>query len=380
MKGNKKILFSKPVLREKRIEERWYIYCVATLPGGVKHKIKVYAGINRGTTIEARKRLADTILSGWDPEKYFRWDKPQSIPVVNKNEKLILLINQFYNDQLDWKIRTRQTYRTILNVFYRWLRNNSLNNIMPANFSTDNAREFMREQVSVYHVSNSTFNARKAFLYSVWDHWRIYCRHFKIIQNPFEAIRSLPESKTPKKIFTVEDRTLIKNYVSKHHPDLMLFIEYAYYTFLRPPAEIRALQVGDHDFDKWTITVSSKKSKTNKRRKHAVPTVFQTSIAHFQQMNSDFFVFGAGGKPGKFPMAKNRMIELHRRVMDHLGFSSDYSLYSWRHTAACEMYLEKQDIRLVQQAMQHSSIATTEKYLRNLGALDDPRLYERHSI
>ncbi len=380
MERNKKILFSPPVLKEKNIEERWYFAFNALLPAGKKERVKVSCGINRGKTVEERRSLASQVLSTWDPWKYYKGAVPDIVPVpAGKSETLIIAIEQFFKDQITWKLRTKQTYRTILNDFYRWLRLNQCSNLCPVGFTSDHAHRYTRFlQESSY--SNVTFNSRKAFLFSIWDHWRIYKPKLQVNRNPWEAIRTLPDTKIPKKIFTPAEKAMLKEFITKQYPDLMFFIEYAYYSFLRPPSEIRGLKVGDHDFNNYVINVTATNSKTNLHRVHPIPTVFQNKLKHLVGIDGNHFVFGRNGGTGPEPLPKNRMIDLHRKVLDRFGFSKQYALYSWRHTAACELYLKTHDIKLVQMAMGHSSVATTERYLRNLGVLNDPRLFDRSEL
>lgn len=380
MEQNKKILFSAPVLKEKEIGKRWYLEFYVQLPGGVRQRIKLSAGINRGKTVDQRRTLADRVLKNWDPHKYYSGGSNAKLPVLaGKDERLIIEIEQFIKSQTSWKFRTIQTYRTILNDFYRWLRNHSRNNISPASFSSDDASSYAKYLIESGH-SNVTHNSRKAFLFSVWKYWQVYKPDLNVIRNPWQAVRSLPDTKKPKKIFTISEKKLLKDYISKQHPQLMFFIEYAYYCFLRPPAELRMLKVGDHDLVNNIINVSASSSKTNKKRVHAIPKVFQDRVNQLRGFDVNFYVFGKGGVPGPIPLPKNRMINLHRQVLDELGFGNSYSLYSWRHTAACELYIASKDIKLVQMAMAHTSVATTERYLRGLGVVNDQRLFDRMEL
>lgn len=47
--------------------------------------------------------------------------------------------------------------------------------------------------------------------------------------------------------------------------------------------------------------------------------------------------------------------------------SKDHTLYSFRHTAAVNMYMKTRDPYKIQQAFGHSSLGVTLTYLRNLG-------------
>jgi integrase len=54
--------------------------------------------------------------------------------------------------------------------------------------------------------------------------------------------------------------------------------------------------------------------------------------------------------------------------------TTDHTLYSFRHTAAVNMYLKTKDPYKIQQAFGHSSLRVTLTYLRNLGLVVDASL------
>ena len=61
--------------------------------------------------------------------------------------------------------------------------------------------------------------------------------------------------------------------------------------------------------------------------------------------------------------AKQKMIE--KEMIDE-----SHTLYSFRHTAAVNLYMQTKDLFKVQQALGHSSMVVTLTYLRNLGVIN----------
>jgi integrase len=52
------------------------------------------------------------------------------------------------------------------------------------------------------------------------------------------------------------------------------------------------------------------------------------------------------------------------------------TIYSFRHTAAVQLYRRTKDVYLLQKLLGHSSIVVTLKYLRSLGELNSDELKE----
>lgn len=60
----------------------------------------------------------------------------------------------------------------------------------------------------------------------------------------------------------------------------------------------------------------------------------------------------------------------HTLVLDALGLhNGDYTMYSWKDTGACDLYLATKDIMFVKDMCRHSTVAFTEIYLRGMGIL-----------
>ncbi|GGC75302.1 hypothetical protein GCM10011387_31280 [Pedobacter quisquiliarum] len=54
----------------------------------------------------------------------------------------------------------------------------------------------------------------------------------------------------------------------------------------------------------------------------------------------------------------------------------DQTIYSFRHTAAVNVYKKTKDLHILQELLQHSNMVVTLNYLRGLGEVNDERLKE----
>lgn len=70
------------------------------------------------------------------------------------------------------------------------------------------------------------------------------------------------------------------------------------------------------------------------------------------------------GVPGLHPLGKNTMRNRFNEYRDALGISKKKKFYSWKHTGAISRYDNGMPIYELKDHLRHSSIATTEEYLK----------------
>lgn len=146
----------------------------------------------------------------------------------------------------------------------------------------------------------------------------------------------------------------IIQYTSVHFPDIHVMILLEYYCFMRP-TEIRKLETKDIDLEKGTITVRA--SKSGKVR--ILPIHQDIAASLRKRMTGQHFLLTVRTKGG----INNQFYRLKRQ----LEIPDGYTLYSFKHTGVCALYLATKDIYLVSRLCGHASIQTTQIYLRSLG-------------
>lgn len=365
MEKGQNITFSAPVLKKK--SARWYLEWRIIYPGGIAIRQKRSFGINRGKSIREKTKLAQQAIKNFKPQNYLPRTQLPSARVIS-SKKIVAYINEYKSF---WKKKTTNTYSGKLNIFSNWLEQK---NIEPQQLTAAGARQFMQYLIVTRKLGHTTCNAYRATLWQMYHSWNETKK-----QNPFDEIKAYPDSKTGKKAFSTTERNEVIKYIKKEDPFLFTFISFMHYCFLRPD-EIRHLKISSLDWNQQTIQLPHTNSKTNRNRVHAIPPVFIEQLKYLKQFNPDAFVFGHQLMPSKKMVGTTFWYRRMKKILIKFKFSSDYSLYSWRHTAAVELYKKHKDIRLVQMAMQHTTVNTTEKYLRSLGVLEDIRLFDRDEL
>ena len=195
---------------------------------------------------------------------------------------------------------------------------------------------------------------------------------------PANFIKKIPVLKSRpnrNKTYTNDQVEAIYTYLEKKDPNLLLFIKFVSYNFLRP-VEVCRLRVGDINLNEKTLTV---KAKNKILKQKIIPEMLLDALPDLSKFDKDDFLFTPNGKPGKWEATENNKRDLFSRrfseVKKHFGLGKEYGLYSFRHTFITKLYREmrknltpfetKSKLMLI---TGHTTMTALEKYLRDIDA------------
>jgi len=172
--------------------------------------------------------------------------------------------------------------------------------------------------------------------------------------------------------YTEAQRQLITAEVQRQNDgQLLLFISFIYYCFIRSGGELRLLRV--RDIQAETVRVPGGTAKNSKAEHVAIPRQLEALIQAngLRDYPGDYYVFTKTSKPGTVPVGKNWFARRHRTLLDAVGISGEHTVYGYKHTGAVNLYLATKDIELVRRHCRHAHAGITATYLRGLGAMHD---------
>jgi len=164
--------------------------------------------------------------------------------------------------------------------------------------------------------------------------------------------------------------------IKERHPKLYLCCLLMYGCLLRPHQEVRQLRRGSFDETLSKISLGGRNNKSRRNRTVLVPEYVQAELkaqgVHILADDMNIFS-GTGSAYNKhyFSTAWGRVAE---QLLKKGLITKEHTLYSFRDTAAVEVYLKTKDPFKVQKAMGHSSLRVTLVYLRSLGLIIDTSL------
>ncbi len=161
---------------------------------------------------------------------------------------------------------------------------------------------------------------------------------------------------------------LVLNYLKNAHENLYLCCLLSYGCFLRPHIEVRNLKGRHFKNDFNEIHLSGEENKSGRVRVTPIPKYVKEAIIERARKllpnqnlftgTSDYF------NDNYFSKAWSRQA---KKMRESGLLNENQTIYSFRHTAAINVYKKTKDLHILQQLLGHSDMIVTLKYLRGLG-------------
>ena len=369
------------------MDKTWYVYYSYRHPKtGKMKRFKESKGINHHATKKARtaacKKIVQTytrkLNEGWNPftdgdrlyADNISYTQQPGKPYESTSEKFEHTIEHYLSETLEnHKVNIRpatfQAYQTHARKFVDWLEKNNLDQQRISLFTTADAQKFLNE-MRLPNGKMVHIKTRWAYRNNLKRLFNLLLKQSNVItENPFSNTELPPaETTQAKRAFRPMEIEKIKKYCLKHkQEEIWAVIQFIYYTFIRP-GELRNIKVNDIDLDRGVITVRADISKNKKKQDVTIPKAFISFLTEYiQDRYPKHFVFGLNGRRRGEEFFRLRM----KAILDELGFESDVSLYSWKHTGVIAFYNRTKNIKAVQQQLRHHSLDQVNAYLHSLG-------------
>jgi integrase len=190
--------------------------------------------------------------------------------------------------------------------------------------------------------------------------------------NPVVLTSKLKTKEVLNQAYTPEQLIAVLKHLQDHHRNLHLCALMVYGTLLRPHREIRLLRRRDFDSELNFIVLAGNATKSGRIRRVPVPDYVKTILQErgVGRLAPNDFIFSGTTKPlnpDYFTTAWSRQKEI---MLGQKTILASQTLYSFRHSAAIYSFNDRQDLKLLQGLMGHSTPDVTIKYLRSLGIID----------
>jgi len=279
--------------------------------------------------------------------------------------------------------RSYEGYKSITDVFHRWLVREKLHTLLPEQLSKDHIKSFLLYILQEREVGNRTYNNYLKTLNTIFND---FVREGILQANPSKGLKKLRVDKGRNLAFSVKEQKLLENWLMKNDYALYTFTRFVYYCFLRP-SEILGLQPHHIDLDNGTISIPAKVAKNRRASTIHMPRKLQSIATGWldalpignqdetKEAKKDYcssFVFGKKLKLSARKEDRKRVSERHRKAIKATGLdkNSALTLYSWKHTGVVRAYKAGVDLKTIQSQCRHSSLDMTDKYLKSLGLND----------
>ncbi|ARV05578.1 hypothetical protein BTO04_02185 [Polaribacter sp. SA4-10] len=278
-----------------------------------------------------------------------------------------------------WSASTKNICVISINVFIRFLKKNNLYESDIKAITKRHIIIFLNElgKDKNITINSTTRNNYRKNLCSIFGQ---IADDEIIVTNFIEKIPILKEKPQKNKPFTKQQIKEIKEHLLTHDPYLYLFIKFVMYGFFRP-VEVVRIKVKDINLDRNTISVKSKTEESIANvvyiTKQLKETILQMDLQH---VNLEYNLFTVNSTPAIWNVSDTRKRTWFGtrflKVKRKLNLNENYGIYSFRHTAAIDLFTTYQkqgltDLEAKHKMLpitRHKSIDSLNKYLRDIGA------------
>jgi integrase len=208
-------------------------------------------------------------------------------------------------------------------------------------------------------------------------------RKLKVIdENPVQYAPRLKEKSTLHKAYTKEQLREVLKVLAVSHPNLHLCAMLMYGCLLRPHQEIRNLFRKDINEDSTLITLGGNQNKSGSIRSVYIPVYVRELLIRddVHLLEKDKNIFTKSREVLNESYFNTAWSRVKTRLCSSGLIEGDHTLYSFRHTAAINLYMKTKDIYKVQRSMGHSSMLVTLTYMRSLGLISNLQPDDVHDL
>lgn len=342
---------------------------------------KLIAGLNAGLavgkTMDSRKHRYKERLPG-----------VQATSKTGQKHFLIDEINAVLFAKRKLKTSSVETYEKYLNVFIPWVQKNGP--IYYEDFTVEHWGKFFqylekkpgKKKIESNRTFNNYLNVINTFFTAIDEniHQQEKAKNRlsqKIVYNPLVDVDRLPEDEGRNYAFTKEQVKQLIDFMATECPEMIWPCLLMFNTFMRTN-EINGLQlwqINYHGRDQIYLPPVDSKSRNN--RWAGITPELQREIDRLElkKYNQNYYVIGdiRTMRPG--PIAVQEVAIAHkfrRRVLDKLGYTKDFTFYSWKHTGItwAKLYGGLTDAAIFVQGGWKDWNSFT-KYMKSLGLMDN---------
>ncbi len=381
--------FRKPVL--KKSESRWYVEYYFRVPSFVTtskkwERFRITGDINEhrnSTSAEHfRQSIEDALKNGFNPFALDYRDKKNEAKEVEEKKEwtiqqaLLWFLQKWPDRGLDPESIAK--YTRAVTVLTDWLRSKNLLHSPIQDITTKHVEDALADSKRDLEWGNRYYNNMKDYLRTAFK----YLVKNKIA--PANIIEDIDKLKVKTRKHRAYDDDVLKRLMDtlqKEDPYLHFAAQVVYHLCLRSEKELSLFKVGDIIVERKQARVSPEDAKGGMGRyiplSDEIIKVFEErSILSYPK---DYYVFAVShqnkfvkdGAPGPEPFGRGFFSKRFSRIRKMLNLSSDYTLYGMKHTRAVHLKLDGASDAQIMVLMGHTDIATTAKYLRDLGLFVD---------
>ena len=359
--------------------KRWYVYYYfRNKEGKMVKQPSIFFKINQENRDfdsrylkihRVRKIIENLLKSGFTP---YELEEEESIELIKEND------NNTAFSALDFALELKKNsvsdktfidYKHRISKFKKHLKDRYLNDIPIKNITKKDINEFLNSVLvnSSPRNRNNTLSVLNAIFSTLEENELI---EYNVVSK-IKKIQAKPERN---KTYTQTQQDEIFTLMEQKDRDLLLFVKFISYNFLRP-VEVCRLQVKDIDFEGAKLNVRAKNKLIKVK---IIPELLLQEIQFIKGQNPNYYLFSPNGI-GEWNIEENNKRDYwskrFKKVKDALNLGKDYGLYSFRHTFITKLYRQLRTTYTQGETYDrlmlitgHTTLSALQQYLRDIDA------------
>jgi len=330
---------------------------------------------NRANSIAERAKALNYLLyqlkkkleKGWLPNQE---PSPSSQPtkaIISSGQAFGDLISEIEQESIsdDYK----RDLRNLNGHFIDYLNSKGLAKLPLEGITPEQIEGFLKR----FNSSATNYMSRRRTLSALF--FRVKGK--KLVEiNPTQETKRLKEVHHLNVPFRKAQMKQVLDYVKERHANVYMCSLLMYGCLLRPHEEIRFLVRGSFDEGITKISLGGDQNKGKKIRSVFVPDYVREELLkhNILSLREDMNIFTQSIDAFNKSYFNTAWTRIKADLLKQDMITENHTLYSFRHSAAVNMYLKTRDPFKVQRALGHSSLLVTLVYLRSLGLVIDSSL------
>ena len=386
--------YSQPKIYDAKgdLSKRWYIYFSFRNPksGLLEKQTPIYGGANTYKTKQERfeilnsyrKTLLEYLEKGLSPyeDNTVIPNEFSDISIVSEVPSVTEEVQTSIREAFALGITIKENvlsktsisgFKSNVNRFEKWLNENGLEHKSIGKITKKIVINYLNSV-----LANTTPRTRNNARIDLGSLFQTLEDNELIVENFIKKINVLKAIPERNKTYTDVLQNDIFKYMEEMDPNLLLFVKFISYNYLRP-IEVCRLRIGDINLVENKLIVDAKNGKGKTKM---IPEILLKELPDLTKINKNYFLFTANGIGGEWESAevnkRDFFTNRFKKVKDHFGLGKDYGLYSFRHTFITRLYNQylktmapyeaKTKLMLV---TGHKTMDALEFYLRDIDAV-----------
>ncbi len=275
--------------------------------------------------------------------------------------------------------RSIRQYGFVFKKFSEFNKSRGIHNPLIFKITRDHIEYYLDRLMDQEGLSARSRNNHLGFLKTIFIYAYKQLAPDHIGEPPICKISKIPTSVGRNIAFSDDQISELTKYMAIHDPDVLFLCQFMYYTLARP-GEIAQLKVKHIGMIRNNCIFIPGEVSKNRMDRHVEITPALGRILQkrgIYEQDPENFIISPTYSDGKKPKNPKKIGSGFRKVLDKLGYSKDYTLYSWKHTGVVKAWKAGMSQASIQTQMGHTNTASFQAYIKSLSLLENKEFVEK---